>query len=113
MLNPDAYATIVIYYNCHLLLNRNRFNRLIQYSIRVLRIVEIQMMSGVGYDVDFGLVVPGLLECFSRGFTTFNVHPVVVSVYQISSCPREQVVGSELTHERNWNLDLVYTVDNG
>ena len=38
------------------------------------------MMSSVGYDVDFRLVVSCFLECFRRGFTTFYVHPVVVAV---------------------------------
>ena len=50
----------------------------------MLRIVKVQMMSGVGYDVDFGLVITGLLECFGRGFAALYVHPVVVSVYWIS-----------------------------
>jgi hypothetical protein len=42
------------------------------------------MMSCVGYDVNFRLVVASLFQGFSRSFTTFHIHPVVVSVYVIS-----------------------------
>jgi hypothetical protein len=46
----------------------------------MLGVIEIQMMSSVRDDVDFSLVVTGFLQSFRRGFTAFNVHPVVVTV---------------------------------